>query len=275
MHLIYLDESGNSGTNLSDPQQPIFVLGALIVPEKQWKAIEQAVTEQIRSFFEDRVPDDYEIHASEIRAGRDIYKGIDLKKRIAYRDALMQIPVDFGLPFIYRAITKKRFGNWLDQTFGKGVFINPHIAAYPLVTQTINTYLRDQGAHDLGILINDDNKEVVGDIERTTRLLRADPSHLQLDRIIEKSFFIDSRKSPLIQLADLCAFHARKLEELKIGLPEKAVDLGGIELLDPLIHRGDESMPDVLAWLTAQNKRSGEDPGGIGSSRDGHSRRYR
>jgi len=28
MHLIYLDESGNSGTNLTDPQQPIFVLGA-------------------------------------------------------------------------------------------------------------------------------------------------------------------------------------------------------------------------------------------------------
>jgi ABC-type dipeptide/oligopeptide/nickel transport system permease component len=31
MNLIYFDESGNSGTNLADPQQPIFVLGALIV----------------------------------------------------------------------------------------------------------------------------------------------------------------------------------------------------------------------------------------------------
>ena len=33
MHLIYLDESGQTGTNLKDPVQPIFVLGALIVPE--------------------------------------------------------------------------------------------------------------------------------------------------------------------------------------------------------------------------------------------------
>ena len=31
MHLIYFDESGNTGNNLEDPQQPVFVLGALVV----------------------------------------------------------------------------------------------------------------------------------------------------------------------------------------------------------------------------------------------------
>ena len=175
MQLIYLDESGNSGTNLVDSQQPIFVLGALIVPEQQWKAIEQAVTEQINLFFEELVPVNYEIHASEIRGGRDVYEGMDLKKRIAYRNALMQIPIDFELPFIYRAIAKKRFSTWLERTFGKGVTINPHIAAYPLVSQTINAYLQGLGDNTLGILINDENKEVVNDIERTTKLLRARP----------------------------------------------------------------------------------------------------
>ena len=30
MHLIYLDESGQTGTNLRDTVQPVFVLGALI-----------------------------------------------------------------------------------------------------------------------------------------------------------------------------------------------------------------------------------------------------
>jgi hypothetical protein len=33
MHLVYLDESGNTGTDLKDKQQPIFVLAALIVSE--------------------------------------------------------------------------------------------------------------------------------------------------------------------------------------------------------------------------------------------------
>lgn len=140
-------------------------------------------------------------------------------------------------------------------------------SGYLLVSQVVNNYLRDLGNNALGILINDENKEVVGDIERTTRLLRADSSHLQLDRIIEKGFFIDSKKSPLLQLADLCVFHARKLEEVKAGLPEKKIDRAGIELIEPLIHRGNESMSDVLAWLTPLHKRSGEDPRGIGSSK--------
>ena len=30
MYLIYFDESGNSGTNLADPQPPVFALGALM-----------------------------------------------------------------------------------------------------------------------------------------------------------------------------------------------------------------------------------------------------
>lgn len=40
MHLIYIDESGNTGRNLSDTSQPVFVLGALVVPETEWQAIE-------------------------------------------------------------------------------------------------------------------------------------------------------------------------------------------------------------------------------------------
>jgi hypothetical protein len=39
MHLIYLDESGQTGTNLRDTVQPVFVLGALVVPESCWLAL--------------------------------------------------------------------------------------------------------------------------------------------------------------------------------------------------------------------------------------------
>jgi Protein of unknown function (DUF3800) len=34
MYLIYLDESGNTGNNLQETQQPVFVLAALLVPEE-------------------------------------------------------------------------------------------------------------------------------------------------------------------------------------------------------------------------------------------------
>jgi len=36
MHFFYLDESGDSGCNLDDEQQPIFVLAGLSVADKKW-----------------------------------------------------------------------------------------------------------------------------------------------------------------------------------------------------------------------------------------------
>lgn len=114
MHLIYLDESGNSGNNLGDPQQPIFVLGALVVPEACWLALEK-----------------------------------DLELILA--------------PF--------------------------------------------------------------------------------KERSVKKGFFIDSRKSLILQLADLCTYQARKHEERKLGLKARSIDDGGIERLEPLIFRGKEASP--------------------------------
>lgn len=179
MHLIYLDESGNSGNNLSDPQQPVFVLGALLVPEEKWLPLETDIFKVLDSYFEGSIPKDFEIHASEMRNGTRLFKGIEVSHRIQLRDQLLQVANDHQLAFIYRAITKKRYAAWLDRQFGAGITINPHIAAFPMVAQTINHYLKSLGPDQLGILINDDNKEVVGDIERTTRLLRADPGKLQ------------------------------------------------------------------------------------------------
>jgi len=150
---------------------------------------------------------------------------------------------------IYRAIVKKRYERWMVSAFGPDISINPHLAAFPLIAQVANNLLRGFGANILGIIISDDNREVVGDIERFQKLLRVTPGALHLDRIIEKGFFIDSSKSRLLQLADLCILHARKNEERKIGMPPKSIDDKGIALIEPLIHRGQESLPDVIQWL--------------------------
>ena len=43
MYLCYIDESGNTGENLNDNQQPILVLTTLLVPKENIKAIENDV----------------------------------------------------------------------------------------------------------------------------------------------------------------------------------------------------------------------------------------
>lgn len=254
MHLIYFDESGNSGTNLADPQQPVFVLGALIVPENAWQAVETDLERSLDRHLPPPRATAFEIHAGDLRQGTGHFKGVSVVKRIAIRDEWLQVAANHRLRFIYRAITKSRYERWMKSAFGSNISVNPHLAAFPLVAQVANNYLRGLSKDALGIIISDDNREVVDDIERFLKLLRATPGALRLDRIIEKGFFIDSRKSLLIQLADLCTLHARKEEERKIGLPPKTIDDAGIEILQGLIHRGEESLPDVIQWLQQVQK---------------------
>jgi hypothetical protein len=75
-----------------------------------------------------------------------------------------------------------------------------------------------------------------------------------LGQIVEKGFFIDSKTSRVLQLCDLCALSARKMEEERTGVPIKGFDRNGITLIEPLIHRGNEAFVDVLAWLAEQQR---------------------
>jgi len=41
MVLVYVDESGDTGTNFNDLEQPVFVLGAMMITQEKWKELEK------------------------------------------------------------------------------------------------------------------------------------------------------------------------------------------------------------------------------------------
>lgn len=258
MHLVYLDESGNSGNNLNHAQQPIFVLAAMLVPEAEWLAIESELAAVVERFFPNR-PDDFEIHANEIINPRGFFRAFPIQTRLDFYKALMDVAARHKLKVIHRAIAKKRYLHWLEKTFGAGVVINPHLAAFPLVAHVVNDYLRQLPGSPLGIFISDENRDVMQDVEKSQRVLRGTPGRLHLSQIIEKGFFIDSRKSLLLQLCDLCAHSLRQFEQDKAGVVLKPIYKHCIPLVQPLIHRGAEALPEVLAWLESEQKK--EQPG--------------
>jgi hypothetical protein len=225
MHLIYLDESGQTSTNLRDTFQPVFALGALVVPESAWLALEKDLQAVIEKSFPAPRPDDFEIHATEISNPRNGYfKQFPIAHRPAFRDQWFRIAQKHTLKFIYRAISKKRFQAWTLSTFGTGLAINPHVAAFPLVARVVDDFLKSLPGAPLGIFISDENREVVRDVEKAIRFFRGTEGVLKLGQIIEKGFFIESEKSLVLQLCDLCVYTARRKEEQKLGLPIKPLD---------------------------------------------------
>lgn len=259
MYLVYFDESGNSGNNLVHAQQPVFVLAALLVPAASWQTIEAELEKTVDTFFPPPRPLDFEIHANELINPRGFFRQFPIQKRLDLYRALLAIAEKHRLRVVHRAIVKKRYAQWLERTFGAGVFINPHIAAFALVSQVVNDFLRSLSHTTMGIFISDENRDVMTDIEKSQRILRGTSGRLRLSQVIEKGFFIDSRKSLLIQLADLCAYSLRRMEEQQAGLPVRPLDANCIAWVKPLIHRGGEALPDVLAWLQSEQKK--ERPG--------------
>lgn len=89
------------------------------------------------------------------------------------------------------------------------------------------------------------------DVERSLRTLRLDSaSILKTTNIVEKGFFIDSSKSFALQLIDLAAYHIRKYEESKVGLPVNAIDAQTFENLRKPTSTGVGSdLIDVIEWV--------------------------
>jgi uncharacterized protein DUF3800 len=272
MHLVYFDETGNSGNNLDEVAQPIFVLGALIVPEQVWMPLEADLLAAVERHCPSPRPEEFEIKASELHNPRGYFRDLPMALRFALRAELFAIARKHGLRFVYRAIEKRRYKKWMVQSFGGGVVINPHVAAFPLIARVVDDYLQNSPGSPLGVLIFDENRDVVTDVEKSHRLLRSQEGVLKLKQIIEKAFFIDSRSSLPLQLCDLCVYAARRKEELRTGFPVKPYNQDCVPLVEPLIHRGEEKFPDVIAWLAEQKKRSGQGHSrgpGLGPNRSG------
>ena len=267
MHLLYFDESGNTGLDLNNAQQPVFSLCAMIVAEDHWQSLESSLEKVLDKRFAGwRSIDGFEIHAADLRNGNGPFRGISVAERIAFRQEWMNVGIEHGVKVVYKTVHKRKYAEWLTNSFGAGVYINPHIAAFALLARCVDDYLMLLNPSLLGIIICDENKEIVADVEKSIRMFKQSTGVIKLNRIIEKGFFIDSSKSLPLQLCDLFAYTSRKVSEATWQLGKaKSFDQAGIESLRKVVHASNARDSDVLAWLM-KDPMGGQKRSGQGSS---------
>lgn len=251
MNLVYIDESGNTGLNLKDTQQPVFLLAALVLDSSKWFQMEEQFFGILRNHFSADALQQVELHAIDLKAGCRSFKEIAFAERLKIRDKMLELLVEHETPIIYRRIIKARFARFCDENYGPGIKINPYIMALPFVCIEVNHYLHEKGPDELGMLIFDEQKESFVDVERSVRTLRLDSkSILKTTRLVEKGFFVDSSKSFALQLVDLAAYYIRKYEESLLGHSVSHYDHETFGPIKTLISTGIGSkMPDILEWV--------------------------
>lgn len=261
--LLYVDESGNTGLDLTSAEQPIFTLCAMVLPESKWLSVEQ----ELKAALDARIPawrriDGFEVHAADLRIGRGQFSGMSCADRIAFRESWMNVGARHEIKLIHRTVAKAPYGRWLVKTFGSGVMFNPHVIAFSLLARCVDTYLQSLPDKPLGMFISDDNKEIVADVEKVSRVLKDEIGPMRTSQLIEKGFFIDSSKSLPLQLCDLYALSLRKRTERIRGLGNpKRFDDTGITTAESLLHKDQTQDGDVLDWFKqfhAAQKMSGQ-----------------
>lgn len=203
MYILYADESGNTGTDYDNKEQPIFVLGGLIIEDKKWHEINRIFNkEKVKICAELEYT---EIHASEFfnSSKKSIFDKFDWRDNLATIEKLIDLILSLDISFQYIAIDKKTFKRSINDVFGNSIKIDPYIYAFGLLYDKISNYLHDK--KNKGLIFLDDILTIPEQLQNIYPVLSKNNT-----TIIENAMFLKSKDTNFIQIADIFAFYVNK-----------------------------------------------------------------
>jgi len=218
MKLIYIDDSGNTGKKLDDAQQPLFLLGGFIIDEDIWKKVDKEI-DNVKIKYDIQ---DFEIHSIEIMNGKKgtPYKEWNYAKKLQFFEDVLSLIGKYDLKVVYFSVKKMNFKSYFQAKYGKGFEqqfnISPYLLAFSYILQISDSFLVSQ--HSNGMLILDEQDEWKKPANKTFNILTtlADEPEVQVEKLLDRSFFVDSSESNMIQLADIIAYTTKRYLELDI-----------------------------------------------------------
>lgn len=211
MYILYADESGNTGTDLDNKQQPIFVLGSVLVPDYYWHEINFLLDDRkskIDPYFQNN-----EVHTNEIFNSKKFsYFGKnDWHKNLNILEQLVELVSTLPLEFQYVVIDKQIYKKELKEQYGQMVKIDPYLYSFSQLYKYTCENMKNRKTNSIMFL----DKLIKFDKE----ILNLFPSinSKYSDNIIEYPQFLDSDSTNYIQIADILAFYVNKYYSIKNG----------------------------------------------------------
>lgn len=221
MHFFYLDESGDTGRDLRNPDQPIMVLGGVSLRDEGWNTTRQEFEQLITDFFGGEFPDNFELHAYDLLSpeGGGPFGGIELERRTQLASDVLTL-LERRRHNTHFIAFDKRLVDEID--CGLALAFNPsrpYLLGFDYMVTWINWYVRERlGRTARGMLILDKKEQHHEDIERILRNRRREvPQTHRVNWIVEVSYPVDSQRNPMIQISDLVVFCIRRFLEIEHG----------------------------------------------------------
>lgn len=207
MICAYVDESGNSGTDLQDPNQPRHYVGALLIPEAHWSDINAAMRGlAAEAIALGAAAQGFEFHGSKMFAGNEGWRSMLRTDRMLVYEKCIDLLEIYNLHLVVGCCDKVKLREYEDA-------IHPHLIAFDLCLERIAKHAAEMNS--LVFVVADDNESIrqqTRGLLHTRRREESLPSCQDMQRVVDTIHFMDSAESWHLQLCDLSLFALRRWE---------------------------------------------------------------
>lgn len=207
MYLMYMDESGSTGIDLDNKNQPFFVLTGVCVNAKNWHKINDFFEEEKIKIYPDF--SNIEIHTNELYNSnpKSVFYKNDWKFNFSILEKIVELisklDIKVSIATVYKPRYKKHFGN--------NIVVDPYLYSFAILYEKFNNFLINN--KDYGIIFCDELKNMESSLEIMYPKLKQENKN-----VIEKTFYLNSKKNNFIQIADVCSFYINKYNCIKKGI---------------------------------------------------------
>lgn len=213
MKLIYIDEAGNTGTK-ADPDQPIHMIGALIVDQSKIRSIElrlnalaEVCVEKLSEAGQTASADQIEFHGAEIFSGKKVFAHIKPGDRVEICSDLIEICKAEEAVFGSCSINKMKLWGG-----------HPHLRCFQFTLERIQDYL--MAVDDLGLLVADEHRELEEEILRDLAFSKHVSTQwgwrpTTIKNVVDTVHFVKSKHNRLVQACDVLTYFRLKGERLE------------------------------------------------------------
>jgi hypothetical protein len=221
MHFFYVDESGDSGANLTDRHQPIIVLGGISVRDEGWNTTQERMREILSDCFGGNIPANFELHCKELLCpnGEGPFNGHTMQARCGLALRLLRLLSVRAHDAHYIALDKAQLAA-TSLTLPLPYSSNqPYLIGFDYLITYINWFVRKRlGVSERGMIILDKKEQYHQAIEQLMHERRfGGPAANRVKWVVEFSYSVDSKKNPMLQLSDVVIYCVKRFIEVEKG----------------------------------------------------------
>lgn len=219
MFLAYVDDYGHTGLDLANPQQPIYMLFALLVSEEQWSTVEASLWAIITEVADKTGQDleGFELHAKDFFNGRNrVYAALTFEEKTEYLNRIIRLIASLECKCIATylhkpALQRSRERLAAEKAAGRPTVSDrtmsslfPHPLAFSRLLAEIDRF--SKLAQQNSIVVIDHQEEYVESRRLNTHSLYRHSVDLDSTRILDMPFDGDGRYNMMLQIADVLGY---------------------------------------------------------------------